>query len=187
MLTAAAYDTHLEQLFDRIQQLHALLTSAAIPYRIVGGMAVFIHVFERDPLRARLTADVDAAIHRENLPSVIEVARKAGWAFRHIAGVDMLVDSDNPKARSAIHLVFLNEKVRPDYLEPVPDSPPATTQEGILLAPVSDLVRMKLTSYRLKDRVHLQDLDSVGLITPEIERQLPDLLLARLAEVRTSE
>ncbi len=187
MLTATAYDTHKDQIFDRIKQLHSLLTAAAIPYRIVGGMAVFIHVFEKDPLRARLTADVDAAIHRDRLPMLIERAKEAGWEYSHLAGVDMLVDSEQPKARSAVHLVFLNEKVRPDYLEPVPSSPPATTQEGILLAPVSDLVRMKLTSYRLKDRVHLQDLDSVGLITPEIERQLPALLLARLAEVRTSE
>jgi hypothetical protein len=49
VLTATAYDTHVEQLFDRIQQLHSVLTAAGIPYRIVGGMAVFIHVFERDP------------------------------------------------------------------------------------------------------------------------------------------
>ena len=48
ILTATAYDTHVEQLFDRIQQLHSLLTAARIPYRIVDGMAVFIHVFERD-------------------------------------------------------------------------------------------------------------------------------------------
>jgi hypothetical protein len=49
MLTATAYDTHVEQLFDRIHQLHAMLAAARIPYRIVGGMVVFIHVFERDP------------------------------------------------------------------------------------------------------------------------------------------
>ena len=42
MLTASVYDTHVEQLFDRIQQLHHLLTEAGVPYRIVGGMAVFI-------------------------------------------------------------------------------------------------------------------------------------------------
>ena len=56
-----------------------------------------------------------------------------------------------------------------------------------LIAPVADLVRMKLTSYRLKDRVHIQDLDGVGLITPEIEAQLPEPLRHRLAEVRASE
>lgn len=69
MLTATAYDTHVEQLFERIRQFHSILTAAGVPYRIVGGMAVFIHVSERDPLRARLTADVDAAIERKSLPA----------------------------------------------------------------------------------------------------------------------
>jgi hypothetical protein len=99
----------------------------------------------------------------------------------------MLTDAAQPSARSAVHLVFLNERVRPEYAEAVPASPPVQTREGILLAPVVDLVRMKLTSFRLKDRVHLQDLDAVGLITPEIEAQLSDLLRNRLAEVRGSE
>jgi hypothetical protein len=187
MLTATAYDTHVEQLFDRIQQLHSLLTAAGVPYRIVGGMAVFIHVSERDPLRARLTSDVDAAVERRHLPAVIDAARKVGWVYQHVAGVDMLVDAAQPKARSAIHLVFLHEKVRPEYEEVVPASPAAQTREGILLAPVADLVRMKLTSFRLKDRVHIQDLDSVGLIDREIEAQLPLLLRTRLAEIRATE
>jgi len=99
----------------------------------------------------------------------------------------MLVDAEQPKTRSAIRLVFLNEKVRPEYAEAVPAFPPARTREGILLASVADLVRMKLTSYRLRDRVHIQDLDAVGLISPEIEAQLPDLLKNRLAEIRASE
>lgn len=187
MLTATAYDTHVEQLFERVQQLHAMLLAAGVPYRIVGGLAVFIHVSEKDPLRARMTSDVDAAIDREHLPAVIAAARKLGWNYRNVAGMDMLVDAERPKARSAVHLVFLNEKVRPEYSEVVPSSLPAMTREGILLAPVGDLVRMKLTSYRLKDRVHIQDLDGVGLITPEIEAQLPALLQRRLAEVRASE
>jgi hypothetical protein len=187
MLTATAYDTHVEQLFERIQQLHSLLTAAGVPYRIVGGMAVFIHVFERDPLRARLTSDVDAAVSREYLPSIIKAAQNAGWLYRHTAGVDMLTDAANPRARSAVHLLFLNEKVRPEYAETVPASPPDQTSEGILVAPVADLVRMKLTSYRLKDRVHIQDLDSVGLIGQEIEAQLPQMLQDRLAEIRASE
>lgn len=187
MLTATAYDTHLEQLFHRVQQLHRTLSAQGIPYRIVGGLAVFIHVSERDPLRARLTSDVDAAIRRQDLPAVIAAAAELGWLYKHVAAVDMLVDADRPKARSAVHLIFLNEKVRPDYVEAVPDSPPAVTTEGILLAPVADLVRMKLTSYRLKDRVHIQDLDAVGLITPEIETALPELLRSRLHEVRAAE
>lgn len=187
MLTATAYDTHLQQLFDCVQQLHQILTAASLSYRIVGGLAVFIHVSERDPLRARMTSDVDAAIYREDLTAVAAAAEKAGWVYRRVAGVDMLVDAEQPKARSAVHLLFLNEKVRPTYHEAIPDSPPETTREGIFLAPVADLVRMKLTSYRLKDQVHIQDLDGVGLITPEIEAELPDLLRTRLEEVRATE
>ena len=73
-------------------------------------------------------------------------------------------------------------------MEPVPDfSPPVRTAEGVLLAPVADLVRMKLTSYRLKDRVHIQDMDAVGLITSEVAAGLPEVLRARLREVRAAE
>ena len=36
--------------------------------------------------------------------------------------------------------------------------------EGFALVPLQDLVRMKLISFRDKDRMHLRDLLSVGLI-----------------------
>jgi hypothetical protein len=52
---------------------------------------------------------------------------------------------------------------------------------------VADLVRMKLTSFRLRDKTHLADMDSVGLITPEIESQLPEALRKRLDQVRAEE
>jgi hypothetical protein len=187
MLTAAAYDIHVEQLLERMRRFHGALDSAGIPYRIVGGMAVFIHVSERDPEKARLTADVDAGVARADLPRIIAAAEKGGFRFRHVAGVDMLVDAATPRARSSVHLVFVSEKVRPGYVEPVPASEPVRTKEGILIAPVVDLVHMKLTSFRLRDKVHIQDLDSVGLITPEIEQTLSPVLMARLAEVRASD
>ena len=65
--------------------------------------------------------------------------------------------------------------------------PAELTGEGFLVAPVADLVTMKLTSFRLKDQVHIQDMDSVGLITTEIEEQLSDTLRERLEQVRLSE
>ena len=100
----------------------------------------------------------------------------------------MLVDAQKPQARSAAHLVFVREKVRPEYVEPAPDfSTPVVATAGLLVARLADLVRMKLTSYRLKDRVHIQDLDGVGLITPEIEEQLPEALRERLREVRATD
>jgi hypothetical protein len=46
---------------------------------------------------------------------------------------------------------------------------------------------MKLISFRQRDKTHLMDMDSVGLITPEIEAALPDVLRARLEQVRAEE
>jgi hypothetical protein len=187
MLTARAYDIHVEQLFERLRRFHAALNAKQIPYRVIGGLATFIHVFERDPMQARMTSDVDAGIRRSDLPRIIEAAEAGGFRFRHVAGVDMLLDRDSPQAKSAVHLVFLDEKVRPEYVEPIPSSEPVKTTEGILVASVADLVHMKLTSFRLKDKVHIQDMDAVGLITAEIEAGLSEPLRTRLAEVRATE
>lgn len=185
MTTITAYDRHVQQLFDTIDRLARALARASVEYRVVGGVAVFLHVHERDPLAARSTRDVDVAVDRRDLDAIIQAVRDFGFEYRHAAGVDMLVDAKTPTARSAVHLVFIGEKVRPDYIEPVPGfSPPVVTSEGVLLAPIADLVRMKLTSFRLRDRVHLKDMDGVGLITPEIENALPTLFRNRLRDVR---
>jgi hypothetical protein len=55
------------------------------------------------------------------------------------------------------------------------------------MVPVADLVRMKLTSFRLKDKVHIQDMQGVGLITAEIEASLTTELRKRLDEVLSGE
>ena len=187
MLTLTAYDSFVDQLFEVMKRFTGALAQAGIEYRVIGGMAVMLHVRDRDPMAARLTNDVDAAVQRTDLPAIIRAVEPFGFTYRHVAGVDMLVDSAKPTARSAIHLVFVGEKVRKEYPEPVPFSPPAKTVEGALIAPVADLVRMKLTRFRLKDRVHLQDMDRVHLITPEIEAGLPEILRQRLAEVRATD
>jgi hypothetical protein len=188
MITAHAYDIHVEQLFEKVRRLHAALDEAGIPYRVIGGVAVFFQISALDSGKARMTEDVDIAVDRNQLGAIIAAAEKYGFRYRHAAGGDMLVDAVKPRASSAVHMVFIREKVRPDYFEPVPDfSTPVRTNEGFLLAPVADLVRMKLTSYRMKDRVHIQDLDSVNLITPEIEAGLSEPLRARLAEIRATE
>jgi hypothetical protein len=151
-------------------------------------VAVFLHVSEKDPLAARMTRDIDMAVDRRDLDRIANAVRPFGFEYCHVAGVDMLVDSAKPRARSAVHLVMVRERVRPEYPEAVPDfSPPVETREGVMLAPVADLVRMKLTSYRLKDRVHIQDLDATGLITAEVEGGLPNGLRRRLAEIRSTQ
>ena len=96
----------------------------------------------------------------------------------------MLVQEGAPSARRAVHLIFTGEKVKANYPEAAPAIGPCRVLHGVRLAPLADLIRMKLTSFRLKDETHLKDLDEAGLITPEIESGLSETLLARLAQVR---
>ena len=83
--------------------------------------------------------------------------------------------------------MFAGEKTRPDYSEPVPELAAQRTIQGVRVVLLADLVRMKLTSFRLRDQTHLKDLDEAGLITAEIEANLTPVLRERLADVRASE
>jgi len=182
------YERHVNQLLEVLHRLNSALSAEGIPYRVIGGLAAYFHVDRIDPIAARLTRDVDVLINRSDLERISAAVRPHGFVYRHVAGIDMLVSAENPKARSAVHLVFAREKVKKDYVCAAPglDSS-AESISGAPILPVVDLLIMKLTSLRLKDKVHIQDLDGVGLITPDIEAGLPEILRQRLAEVRATE
>jgi hypothetical protein len=187
VLANTIFEEAVEKIFDVSKRFGAALDAARIPYRVIGGLAVFLHVDRLDPMAARLTKDVDVAIDRRNLDAIRAAVEPYGFVYRHVAGIDMFLDAGVAKARSAVHAVFAGEKVRPTDLAEIPASDPVRTEQGIWICSVADLVRMKLTSYRLKDKVHIQDLDGVGLITPEIEAGLPEVMRERLREVRAQE
>jgi hypothetical protein len=188
MLSLDAVDKHTRWLMDLARGLCGAFNNAGINYRMVGGMAVYLHVDMLDPMAARLTPGVDFAIQRDDLQRVIEAVRPLGLEHRHAKGLDVLTGPVADTIRTVSHLVFVREKVRPGYLEPIPDfSEPMVTPEGFLLAPVLDLVRMKLTSNRIIDKTHISDMDGVGLITQEIESAVPEPLRHRLQQVRAEE
>jgi hypothetical protein len=56
-----------------------------------------------------------------------------------------------------------------------------------MVVTVADLVCMKLSSYRLKDQVHIKSMEAAGLITPEVETKLSPELSIRLQHVRETE
>jgi hypothetical protein len=157
MLANTIFEGAVDKTLDVSQRFGAALDAAGIPY----------HVNAIDPMAARLTKDVDVAIHRSDLETVRAVVEQYGFKYRHVAGVDMFLDAGAANARSAVHAIFVGEKVRAGDLAETPASDPVRVNEGFLIAPVGDLVCMKLTSYKLKDKVHIQDLDGAGLITPE--------------------
>ena len=80
-----------------------------------------------------------------------------------------------------IHMLYAGENVRPEYIVPAPD-----TSESEYLSPtmrvisLEALVRMKLTSFRLHDQVHLMDLNDAGLIDAKLVSQLPSPFAKKL-------
>jgi hypothetical protein len=176
------FEVRLEQILNLAEVVEQIFSAAGLEYRVVGGLATYFYVEEAAPDAGRLTKDIDIVVRREDLEKIAEAAEKFG--FRYEPEGDMLVRTSEPTVRRAVHLVFAGEKVRPEYIEPAPDLGEGHRIRGIRLIPLEDLVRMKLTSFRLKDGAHIIDLDEAGLITPEIEAGLSPLLRERLAEAR---
>ncbi len=182
-----------ERVFDLIgtlQKLSVPLESAGVPHELVGGLAVFLHVENADSTLSSLTRDIDLMIERTDLPRVIEIAESKGFRFRRSEGVDMLLYGETRSARNAIHLLYAREKVKESQLEEHPSIRP--TRAGLhgqdfLVIPVPDLVRMKLNSYRDKDRVHIRGMEAAGLITSEVEATLSREQQRRLQHIRETE
>ncbi len=76
----------------------------------------------------------------------------------------MFLDGPEAKARDAVHVIFAGEKVRENYPEPVPNIDEFALMEEARTLPLEALVKLKLTSYRDKDRVHIRDMISIGMI-----------------------
>ncbi len=95
----------------------------------------------------------------------------------------MFLDGPNAKARDAVHVVFAGEKVREEYAEPVPSIDHYERIKDVRTMPLESLVRMKLTSFRRKDQVHLLDMLSVGLIDESWLARFSAKLRQRLQEL----
>jgi hypothetical protein len=173
----------VEKVRQRLLRAASTLEQAGVPYAVVDDNAVAAWVSRVDEAAVRNTQDVDILIRREDLPAAIEAMSKAGFVYRHSAGVDMLLDGPQAKARDAVHLVFASEKVRPEYVLPTPDVAESEQSACFRLLSLESLVRMKLTSFRRKDQMHLLDLLEIGLIDATWRERFPAELAARLQEL----
>jgi hypothetical protein len=174
---------------NRLKRATAALEASRVPYAVVGGNAVAAWVAKVDEAAIRNTQDVDIILSRSDLEAAKAVLGSAGFVYRHVKGIDMFLDGQGAKARDAVHVLFAGEKVRADDLAEAAslveteqiDSPVTGRFQVVSL---EALVRMKLTSHRLKDRVHLLDMIDVGLIdatwpsrfAPELGARLQTLL-----------
>jgi hypothetical protein len=173
----------VEKVRQRLLRARAALEQAGIPYAVVGGNAVAAWVSRVDEAAVRNTQDVDILLRRADFAAATAALAAAGFVHRHAAGIDMFLDGPQAKARDAVHIVFAGEKVRPEYFLAAPDVADAeATGSGCVLS-LEALVKMKLTSFRDKDRMHVRDLLDVGLIDASWCGRLPPPLAARLQQL----
>jgi hypothetical protein len=168
---------------NRLLRATAALEKAGVPYAVVGGNAVADWVTRVDAAAVRFTQDVDLLIRRIDLEAVAAALAAAGFVHRHVAGVDLFLDGPNAKARDAVHVVFAGEKVRPEYVAPAPDVSESDSSSDFRVLNLDALVRMKLTSFRDKDRTHLRDMLDVRLIDASWCQRLSPELAARLQHI----
>jgi hypothetical protein len=170
----------VEKVRLRLRRSTEALDKAEVPYAVVGGNAVAAWVASIDEAAVRNTQDVDILLQRSDLEAAKAALVRVGFIFRHAAGIDMFLDGPDAKARDAVHIVFAGEKVRPDYPHSAPHVADSQRLGDMLVLELSALVRMKLTSFRDKDRTHLRDLIEVGLIDESWPARLPAELAVRL-------
>jgi hypothetical protein len=179
----ARIERAVEIVKDRLRRVTESLNQAGIPYAVIGGNAVQHWVAQVDESVVRQTRDVDIILNRADLPRAIEALSKAGFLYRQAAGVTMFLDGPEAKARDAVRVIFAGEKVRPEYPEPTPSIDRFEMIRDARTLPLDALVQMKLTSFRDKDRVHLRDMISVGLVDASWLDQLTPELAARLKQL----
>lgn len=173
-------DQAVEKVRERLRRATAALEQSAVPYAVVGGHAIAACISRVDQMLVRYTRDVDLLVRREDFAQVKAALEAAGFVSRHSAGIEMFLESAQGKARDAVHVLFAGEKVQHDDLYAAPDIVPCDHSGHFRFVALESIVRMKLTSFRLKDQVHLQDLIQAGLVDATWLDRLPDDLAARL-------
>ncbi len=173
----------VEKVRERLLRATAALEAAQIPYAVAGGNAVAAWVARVDESAVRNTQDVDILIRREDLEKVTVALSSVGFIYRHVASIDLFLDGPEAKARDAVHVIFSNEMVRDGEALPNPEVTASEMAGPYRILSLEALVRVKLTAFRDKDRVHIRDMLDVGLIDASWGKRFPPLLAERLQEL----
>lgn len=174
----------MDRVEKRLLKVTKSLEDAGVPYAVIGGNAVAAWVSRVDPAATRTTKGVDLLVDRKDLGQISKVMRDIGFLREEVLGVVMFIDPDEPSVRGGVHIVPAGQRVRPEYEWPAPsvDESEADPQ-GYRVVTLPALVRMKLTSIRRIDQVHIEDLLRVGLVDDALRVSLPPELKRRLAEI----
>ncbi len=173
----------VEKVRERLLKATSALEKAGIPYAVAGGNAVAAWVSRVDEAAVRNTQDVDILVRRADFPAVVAALEGAGFYHAQVLGVESFLDSSEAKVRDAVHILFAGEKVKPSYEAPAADIGESERGKDFQMVKLESLVRMKLTSFRDKDRTHLRDMIGVSLIDATWPARFSPILAARLQEL----
>jgi hypothetical protein len=173
----------VERVKERLLKATAALDRAGLHYAVIGGSAVAAWVARVEEAAVRNTRDVDILIRRSDFELAKAAMERAGFVYRRAMGIELFLDGPDAKARDAVHVVFAGEKVRPEYVSPAPDVSESEAAAVFRLLSLEPLVRMKLTSFRDKDRMHLRDMIDIGLIDNSWPDRFPLELAVRLRDL----
>lgn len=173
----------VEKVRERLLRTARTLDAAGIRYAVIGGNAVAAWVATVDEAAVRNTRDVDILLNRADLGAATTALATAGFVLRQSMGVTMFLDGPEGKFRDAIRVIFAGEKVRDDYIAPAARVEESEWLGQFRAISLEALVRMKLTSFRDKDRTHLRDLLELELIDATWCRRYVPELAARLQEL----
>lgn len=174
----------VEAVRERALRATVALRAAGIPYAVAGGNAVAAWVARVDRAAVRNTQGVDILVRRSDFDAIKVALEGAGFEHHELMGVDYFIDKPDGSPRDAVHLLYAGEKVRETYPVPSADVTEVETADDYDVVTLEALVRMKLNSFRDKDRMHLRDMIDVGLIdetwplrlVPEHAERLQQLL-----------
>jgi len=114
---------------------------------------------------------------------------EAGFVYRRVSShgkagsMEVFLDGPEATVRDAVHILWAGELATPDAIDATPALGETEPADGFALSPLAELLRMKLISFRDKDRMHLRDLASVGLINESWLPRLSEPLRQRLQPI----
>src|SRR4051812_46002617 len=153
-----------EKVKERLRRATRALDTAGVPYAVVGGNAVAEWVARVDEDAVRNTRDVHILIRRPDFPAARACLEAAGFIYYELLDIDTFDDGPQGKPSGGIHLLYAGEKVQRDDDHSLPEIEESERAIEFQVVNLEALLIMKLTSYRLKDRVHILDLIGVGLV-----------------------
>lgn len=173
----------MEKVRDRLLRSTGALEAAGIGYAVAGDAAVGAWVARIDESSVRTTKELEILLRRSDLPMATAALQAKGFVPCNSGDKNLFLDEGSTRTQDAIRVTLVGEKVHRDCPFPAPDIDAVEFEANYWMLPLDSLIHMKLSSWRLVDRVHVRDMIDVGLIDDTWLNRYPPVLTNRLKEL----